>query len=252
MTGSGVEFRRRGDRIRHRKQWVSGPDLAVAGVVLGWGALAHRFVPERSRPLVSALAAAGLAAAVRGSGVDARTIGCDPEDVPRGLLWGGATAAAVVAAVGGLGAHPSAGARFRDARVTDASGREALWHLLVRIPLATALVEELTFRGVLLGLGLRGGGTKRALAVSSLAFGVWHIGAALHPERTAATGDVVGDHAGTTAIAVAGDVVATTIAGLGFGWLRLRSGSVLAPALAHAALNATAYAATRLRSTSAR
>jgi membrane protease YdiL (CAAX protease family) len=88
--------------------------------------------------------------------------------------------------------------------------------------------------------------------VRSLAFGLWPVGAALHPERPAAAGDVVGQHAATTAIAVGGDVVATAIAGLGFGWLRLRSGSVVAPALAHAALNATAYAATRVRSTSAR
>jgi membrane protease YdiL (CAAX protease family) len=251
MNRFGGEFGGPGDGIRHRNR-ARGADVAVAGLVLGWGAVAHRFVPERVRPLVSAVAAAGLAAAVRGTGVDARAIGCDPDDIPRGLLWGGVTAAAIVSVVGGLGAHPRAGARFRDARVSDASRREALWHLLVRIPLATALVEELTFRGVILGLGRRGGDARRALAVSSLAFGLWHVGAALHPERTAAAGDVVGQHAATTAIAVGGDVVATAIAGLGFGWLRLRSGSVVAPALAHAALNATAYAATRVRSTSAR
>jgi membrane protease YdiL (CAAX protease family) len=251
MTRFGVEFGRRGDGIRHRNVAL-GADVLAAGIVLGWGAVAHRFVPERVRPLASAAAAAGLAAAVRNLGVDARTIGCDPDDVPRGLLWGGATACAVVTVVGGIGAHPATGARFRDARVTDASRREALWHLLVRIPLATALVEELTFRGVILGLGLRGGDRKQALAVSSLAFGLWHVGAALHPERTTAAGDVVGHHGATTVFAVVGDVLATAVAGLGFGWLRLRSGSVLAPALAHAALNASAYAATRLRSTSGR
>jgi membrane protease YdiL (CAAX protease family) len=229
-----------------------GADVAVAGIVLGWGAIAHRFVPERVRPLAGAAAATGLAAAVLRTGVDAATLGCDPGDVPRGALWGGATAAATATVVGGLGAHPAAGARFRDARVTDASRREALWHLLVRIPLATALVEELTFRGVILGLGLRGGATRRALLVSSVAFGLWHVGAALHPERTAATGDVVGQHGATTALTVVGDVAATAVAGLGFGWLRLRSRSVLAPALAHAALNASAYAATRIRSSAAR
>ena len=209
MTRFGAEFGRPSHRIPSRKQLRLGPDVLVAGVVLGWGAVAHRFVPERMRPLASAAAAAGLAAAVRGTGIDARTIGCDPDDVPRGLLWGGVTAGAIVSVVGGLGAHPRVGTRFRDTRVTDASRREALWHLLVRIPLATALVEELTFRGVVLGLGLRGRDARRALAISSLAFGLWHVGAALHPERTAATGDVVGQHAATTALAVGGDVAAT-------------------------------------------
>ena len=48
------------------------------------------------------------------------------------------------------------------------------------------------FRGVILGFGLRDGDRRRALLVSSIAFGLWHIGAALHPERQRATGGVVG------------------------------------------------------------
>jgi membrane protease YdiL (CAAX protease family) len=233
-----------------RSRW--GPDLAVAGVVLGWGALAHRFVPERVRPLAGALAAAGLAGVVRATGVDARTIGCDPEDVPRGLRWGAAVAGATTAVIAALRALDRRGTRFQDSRVAGASAPEAAFHLLVRIPLATALVEELTYRGVILGLGLRGGDARRALAVSSLAFGLWHVGAALHPARTAAAGEIVGDHGGTVAAAVVGDVIATTIGGAGFGWLRLKSGSIAAPALVHAALNASAYAATRFRSSAAR
>jgi uncharacterized protein len=247
MTRSGAEFGRPSNPIPPRKQSGLGADVVVAAVVLGWGAVAHRFVPERVRPLASAVAAAGLAAAVRAAGVDARTIGCDPDDIPRGLHWGATVAGGTTAVVAALRALDRSGSRFRDDRVTDASGGEAAFHLLVRIPLATALVEELTFRGVILGLGRRGGDTRRALVVSSLAFGLWHVGAALHPARTAAAGELVGDHGGTALAAVAGDVVATTIGGIGFGWLRLKSGSIAAPALAHAALNASAYAATRLR-----
>ncbi len=62
------------------------------------------------------------------------------------------------------GALDRQGTAFRDARVTDASRGEAALHLLVRIPLATALVEELVFRGVILGFGLRDGDRRRALA----------------------------------------------------------------------------------------
>jgi membrane protease YdiL (CAAX protease family) len=234
-----------------RRSWW-GPDLAAAGVVLAWGAVAHRFVPERWRPLTGAGAAAALATAVRGTGVDARTIGCDPADISRGLRWGAAVAGGTTVVIAGLRALDGKGARFQDARVSDASGGEAAFHLLVRIPLATALVEELTFRGVVLGLGLRYGNARRALFVSSVAFGFWHVGAALHPARTAATGELVGEHGGTVAAAVAGDVIATTIAGVGFGWLRLKSGSIAAPVLVHAALNASAYAATRFRAGSVR
>jgi len=42
---------------------------------------------------------------------------------------------------------------------------------------------------------------------------------------------------------VAGNVAVTALAGAVFGWLRLRSGSVAAPVLAHAALNDAALLA---------
>jgi uncharacterized protein len=256
MVRLGARIRRRRDGAAPGNESALAPDVLVAAGVLGWGALSHRFVPERVRPLASAVAAAGLTAAVRGMGVDARTIGCELDDIPRGLHWGAAVAGGTTAVIAALRILDRGGNRFRDERVTDASGAEAAFHLLVRIPLATALVEELTFRGVILGLGLRGGDARRALVVSSFAFGLWHVGAALHPARTAAAGEIVGDHGGAAA-AVVGDVIATTIGGIGFGWLRLKSGSIAAPALAHAALNASAYAATRIgagsvRSTSGR
>jgi membrane protease YdiL (CAAX protease family) len=136
------------------------------------------------------------------------------------------------------------GTAFSDARVAGASRGEAATHLLVRIPFATALAEELLFRGVILGLGLRTRDRKAALAISALAFGLWHVGAALHPERQRATAGVVGHRLAPAPVVAAGDVVATTIGGFAFGWLRLRSGSIAAPTIAHAALNGSAYVAT--------
>jgi uncharacterized protein len=51
--------------------------------------------------------------------------------------------------------------------------------------------------------------------------------------------------AGPAAVAagVAGGVVVTAVAGLGFCLLRLRSGSVIAPVIAHAAINSLATVA---------
>jgi membrane protease YdiL (CAAX protease family) len=225
-----------------------GWDLGAAGLALGWGAVSHRYVPPRWRPVAGAAAALGLAGIARAGGAGARDIGCDRRDLGSGLRVG-AVAAGAIAAVTATGrALDRNGAAFRDDRVTNASRAEAVGHLLVRIPVATALVEELVFRGVILGLGIRDGGDRRrALAVSSIAFGLWHIGAALHPARRQATGDAVGHQLVSTPAVVVGDVVATTIGGLGFGWLRLRSGSIAAPVLAHATLNGSAYLATRLR-----
>jgi membrane protease YdiL (CAAX protease family) len=212
----------------------------AAGVTLGWGALSHWLIPERIRPLAGVGAALGFTALAGAVGADRREMGIAREDLASGLRVGAITAGAIAVATATARAVDRNGSAFRDDRVTNASTAEAAAHLLVRIPVATALVEELVFRGIILGFGLRDGDRRRAMLVSSIAFGLWHVGAALHPERQA------GHQLSSTAAAVVGDVIATTVGGLGFGWLRLRSNSIVAPAIAHAALNGSAYVATRI------
>lgn len=221
-------------------------DLGAAALTLAWGAFAHRVLPERVRAAAGLGAALGLAALARHEGAEWRDLGCDTRDLPAGLKLGAAAAGAIVAVTATARALDRSHTAFQDARVSDASRADAMVQLLIRIPLATALAEELVFRGVILGFGLRGGDRRRALLVSALTFGLWHIGSALHPERQRATAGVVGHHLAPAPVAVLGDVAATTIGGIGFGWLRLRSGSIAAPVLAHAALNGSAYIATRL------
>jgi CAAX protease family protein len=222
-------------------------DLGAAALTLAWGALAHLALPERARSTTGLGAALGLAALARGSGATGRDLGCDTRDLPAGVQLGAVAAGVIVAATAVARSLDRSGTAFRDARVSDASRVQAAAQVLIRIPIATALAEELAFRGVILGLGMRGGDRRRALAASSLAFGLWHIGSALHPERQRATAGVVSHPLGPALLAVLGDVAATTVGGLGFGWLRLRSGSIAAPVLAHAALNGSAYVATRVR-----
>jgi membrane protease YdiL (CAAX protease family) len=222
-------------------------DVGAAVLTLGFGAVSHRLLPERFRSIGGAGAAAGLAALAHGMGADARDLGLDRRDLGSGLRVGAVAAAAIVAATGTARLLDRTGAAFKDARVTDASRAEAAVQLLVRIPLATALVEELVFRGIILGFGLRDGDHRRALAVSSIAFGLWHVGSALHPARQAAASDALGSQRAAAPATVVGDVVATAVGGIGFGWLRIRSGSIAAPTIAHATLNASAYLATRLR-----
>ncbi len=65
----------------------------------------------------------------------------------------------------------------------------------------------------------------------SVLFGLWHVNGVLH---NGSGGIAVG--------AVIGTVLATTVAGVGFGWLRVRSDSQLAPVLAHVATNSVTFA----------
>jgi len=73
-------------------------------------------------------------------------------------------------------------------------------------------------------------------------FGLWHVAPAIaSADDNAALADVASASGGLAATVVA-TVVTTTVAGFALCWLRLRSRSLLAPALAHVATNSVAFA----------
>jgi membrane protease YdiL (CAAX protease family) len=106
----------------------------------------------------------------------------------------------------------------------------------VTIPLSTVIFEEVAFRGVLWGLVAADHGPAWATGVSAALFGVWHVLPALDLVRTNQTLGR-GAPARRTLWTVLGIVAFTTLAGLVFGELRHRTGSLLAPTLLHWATN---------------
>ena len=219
-------------------------EVVLAGGTLAYGIALATVIPERWH--VPANVAAGLAAVAvaRRGGASAAECGFAGDALRRGLRAGGA-ASAVAAAGIGLAALPGRSrALFADERITAHPGARAVYEVLVRIPLGTALGEELLFRGALLGVLLRRHGTVTAVAWTSLCFGLWHVPPTLSSLRSSVLGRRAAGRAGGTA-AVAGVVAVTAAAGTGFARLRLRTGSVLAPVLAHAAINTTSYLVAR-------
>jgi uncharacterized protein len=144
-----------------------------------------------------------------------------------------------------VAALPATRELFVDRRVTDVSRSEAVYHLALRIPLATALAEELLFRGALLALLRQRRPPVAAVLVTSLLFGAWHVLPTIDHYRGNPTGALVADAGRGQQLAVLATMLSTTAAGGVFVWLRLRSRSVLAPVLAHAAVNMSAYLAGR-------
>ncbi|MEO8329980.1 MAG: CPBP family intramembrane glutamic endopeptidase [Candidatus Nanopelagicales bacterium] len=165
-------------------------------------------------------------------GLDADGFGLSPKQLPAGFRYGG-IAVAVVTAVVLLGlALPATRASFHATRA-EVDGGQLLLELLITIPLGTVVIEELAFRGTLLGLLCRLMTPTRAVLVCSLFFGLWHIDGVVR--NTAGSGLHV-------LAAALGTFLVTAGAGVGFCWLRLRSGSLLAPVLAHLAINTIALA----------
>lgn len=168
------------------------------------------------------LAVGAFAVAVgRLGGLTVDDLGCSPARARDGFRVGG-VAFGLISAV--LGAAAVAG--LLDDDRTQVSGAEMALKALVVIPLGTVLVEELAFRGALHGLLAEVTTPRRGLVAGALLFGLWHLPPIWHegPGSLAAT------------------FAATTVAGAGFTWLRRRSGSIVAPMLAHLATNSTTFA----------
>jgi membrane protease YdiL (CAAX protease family) len=180
------------------------------------------------------LAAAGsLLAAAQVSRLSWDDMGLARHGVPVGLRWG----AACVAPVGGgyalAVAVPGLRPLLTDARVAGLGGRALAYQVLVRIPFGTVLWEEVAFRGVLLAALARLVSLRTATVVSVGVFGIWHVRPTL--EALAANDLARGPALRAGAVVVAS--LATAAAGLLFTWLRLRSGSLLAPVVLHLATN---------------
>ena len=176
-----------------------------------------------------------LALIARLGGLGAPDLGLARSSWPAGARWGGAFAAVAAAGYGVALLLPAAR--------TAVSGPAGSWPqtlvaALLVIPLGTVIPEEFAFRGLLWGLLFRRWGRWPATGVSSVLFGFWHVAPALAGgSANQAVDAVVGGGPLGVLLRVAGTVVFTAAAGVVFCEMRVRSGSLLAPMLAHWSVN---------------
>jgi membrane protease YdiL (CAAX protease family) len=214
------------------------PGTVAVGLVLA--VLVAGLLVDQAAPGAHVAVGLGLAgcllAVARAAGLTAADLGLARSSWPSGLRWGAAAAAVVAAAYGLALLVPPLRQALPDG--DGQVGRAALVAALVVVPLGTVLPEELAFRGLLLALLGRGHGVRAATLLSSGLFGLWHILPSLGGGVANATiaGAVGGDAAGTL-LRVVVTVCFTFAAGVVLCALRLRSGSLLAPVLAHWAVN---------------
>lgn len=171
------------------------------------------------------------------SGVDAADITGPRSWLRRGLVAGGVAGVVAAAALGVAALLPFIGDAFADDRVLGVGTVGLLFHALVRIPIGTALFEEVAFRGVLPALGRRMMTPLRADLLAAALFGLWHV----IPSLSVATGNA-GAARFADGIVVAAAVTFTALVGFGFSWMRNRWG-LAAPVVLHATVNAAAFVA---------
>ena len=111
---------------------------------------------------------------------------------------------------------------FHDQRVSEVDRRQAAYHLAVRIPLATALAEELLFRGVLLALFRQRRSPAAAVLWTSLLFGAWHVLPTVDHYHGNPASALVADPRRGQRLAELATTLSTATAGGAFAWFRLK------------------------------
>ena len=230
---------------RPRNPPSAGTEVAASAATLAYNVAISQVTSGIGYVMANDSAAVLSVVAARTCGVSRAGLGVCPDRLGRGIRIG-LTTALPAAAVVGLGAVvPATRGFFHDERARGGGTRHVLFETLVRIPLGTALPEEVIFRGSLLGLFTRRHSPAVAASMSSILFGVWHVLPTLRTLPLNPAGARVHGNPMRTAGVVLATVTATTLAGYGLAWLRFRSGSIAAPVIAHASLNGAAYLAAR-------
>ena len=121
--------------------------------------------------------------------------------------------------------------------ISGLSGREMLTELFVRLPVGVAILEELGFRGILYGALRRKLPPAPSIALSAAAFAAWHFAVTATSAEQSNLNDVVRLprflRPYTQPLAVAGGMLVTGLAGIGFGLLREYTDNLAGPMLAH-------------------
>jgi len=175
----------------------------------------------------------------RRAGTTWTSMGLRRDRLSRGAMIGGVVIGVITVGIAIGIAIPATRELFRDDKIVNGSVGWVLFQAFVRIPLATALYEEVLFRGIVFGMLARRHTPLLAGVVTSLLFGFWHILPTLDTIDTSPAGDLFSGWLGI-AVAIIGSIAGTAIAGIGFLLVRLYANSTLAAVLAHIGTNSVA------------
>ncbi|WOC13429.1 CPBP family intramembrane glutamic endopeptidase [Gordonia sp. MP11Mi] len=188
---------------------------------------------SRAIVTITALVAVSLGL---GSGLRADDLGLSTDTWARGARWAAVIVVVVVVAVAVALTIPPVRELFHNAAYRDLPW--ALCSAFILIPLQTVIPEELLFRGVVTGALLRRHSVGITIAAQAVLFGLWHVVSSLGlSDANDGIGDVVGSGATGQALGVFGAVSFTGASGAVFGWLRVKTGSLLPCFALHWAAN---------------
>lgn len=227
-------------------EWSLLLQLVIVAAILIYGIVVVRFVPNRLSWMLNSIAGGVTIGIGLGLGLSLDAMGLAPATLARGLVFGLAVGIGICAVVLAVSRVQWLRPHFTDTPFARMSRKRLGSEVAVRIPLGTALFEEVLFRGLLLGLFMQLHTTWAALLLMAVCFGFWHLSGEVRKIETQhGVEQLFGRATGRQWARALGVIFATALAGLVFGVLCLLSGSLLAPWLVHWAINASGALASR-------
>lgn len=222
-------------------------ELLLTLLIVCYGALLSYALPKKSHVILNILFA-GIAIVVGVlAGLSLDAMGLAVSNLLKGAVYAAGIVAMIVAIVAVASRLPFTRSYFEGESFAFISKKRVFYEAGFRVPLGTALLEEVLFRGLLLGLFLMNNSTMVALVASSVIFGLWHIFPTVNQlEANQAAKDMVAGKRGRRVFSVLAVVASTSFAGFCFGILRLWSGSLITPWLVHWAINASGIVSSAL------
>lgn len=222
-------------------------EILLALLIVCYGALLSYALPKNTHIALNLLFA-GIAVFVGLlSGLSLDAMGLAVSSLAKGALYAAGIIAVIIIGIGIASRLPYIGSFFANESFSSVSKKRVFYEAGFRVPLGTALLEEVLFRGLLLGLLLQNNSTEAALLLSSLIFGLWHIFPTVNQlEENQAAKEMVAGKRGRRILSVLAVVLTTTVAGILFGLLRVWSGSLITPWLVHWAINASGIVSSAL------
>ena len=178
------------------------------------------------------------------SNLSAADLGLRRDNILSSLKWGALIGILIPAPLFILVAFPDlVGRGVDDPRIVGMTLGTLLYRVLIRIPLGTALFEELLFRGILYGRLITLTNFTRTALITSGVFALWHITPTLNVFRDsdAFSSDML------LGLAFVGALFSTFLGGLMFAFIRYRTDSVAGCVAAHGLINSLATVAFYIR-----
>lgn len=215
-------------------------DVIVIIAILIYGTVLARFIPRKahiSSNLLAALATVGLGLFL---GLSLPQMGLTLDGVKNVIIISALATGAIFLGTFAVSFLPFLRHIFLGESFANARVRKVFFEAGFRIPLGTALVEEILFRGVLLGILLQSYSPLTSTIIAAAVFGLWHIAPSINSiESNTAVQERLRSKSLHAKGSVAGIVLVTFIAGLFFNWLRIISGTILTTWLVHWAINSS-------------